>query len=68
MAASRKREPDGSSEETKPAAPPLFSHLKCPNCGLEPAIVFPLIQGHHKTVDEAPLVCLACCIEARDRL
>jgi hypothetical protein len=68
MAESRKRGPDGSSKQIQPAAPALFSHLKCPNCGLEPAIVFPLIRDHHKTLEEAPLVCMACCLEARNHL
>jgi hypothetical protein len=63
----RPREPDGSSNESRPTTPPLFIPLKCPNCGREPAIVFPLIRDHHKTVDEAPLVCLECCLEVRDR-
>jgi hypothetical protein len=49
----RLREPDGSSKETRP--PPLFILMKCPNCGREPAIVFPLIRVHHKSVEDAPL-------------
>jgi hypothetical protein len=46
----------------------VFDQLKCPNCGREPAIVFPLIRDHHETVEEAAFVCLDCCLDARDRL
>ena len=67
MASARPGEPNGSSTKPATPAPALFSRLKCPNCGQEPAIVFPLIRDHHKTVEEAPLVCLVCCLTARDR-
>ena len=66
MAIPLPREPNGSAKE--PKSPAVFSRLKCPNCGREPAIVFPLIRDHHQTVEEAPLVCLDCCLETRDRL
>jgi hypothetical protein len=62
----RNREPNGSSRESQPTAPALFSLQKCPNCGRELATVFPLIQDHHKSVEDAPLVCLECCLTARD--
>ena len=61
------REPHGPTTEPRPKSPPVFSRLKCPNCGREPAIVFPLVRDHHETVEEAPLVCLECCLESRDR-
>jgi hypothetical protein len=59
------REPNGSTKESKSTT--AFSRLKCPNCGREPAIVFPLIRDRHTTVEDAPLVCLECCLQARDR-
>ena len=65
MPDSRVREPNGSANDPQP--PPAFSRLKCPNCGREAAIVFPLVRGHHKAVGEVPLVCLNCCQEVRDR-
>jgi len=65
MADAHSREPNGSQKEAKP--PAVFSRLKCPDCGREPAIVFPLIRDHHEAVGEAPLVCLDCCLEKRDR-
>jgi ribosomal protein S27E len=62
----RQREPKGSTQE--PKSPSAFSRLKCPNCGREPAIVFPLVRDHHESVEDAPLVCLDCCLTVRDRL
>jgi hypothetical protein len=52
----------------KHESPALASRLRCPNCGLEPAVVFPLIRQYDESVKDAPLVCMGCCAEARDRL
>jgi len=65
MANPRARE---SNVPPKHPKSPLFAHLKCPNCRREPVIVFPLIRDHHMAVDDAPLVCMKCCMDARDRL
>jgi hypothetical protein len=62
----RQREPNGSPK--KPESPAVFSRLKCPNCGREPATVFPLIRESDTSVEGAPLVCMDCCLEKRDRL
>jgi hypothetical protein len=59
------REPDGSKKEPKPKA--VFSRLKCPNCGRDPAIVFPLIRQYDQSVKDAPRVCLKCFSEASGR-
>jgi hypothetical protein len=56
---------DGSAKG--PEAPPGFSRLKCPNCGREPAIVFPLIREYYMAVKDTPLACFACCSAARGR-
>jgi hypothetical protein len=63
MADARPRGPDGPAKE--PAA--LASLLKCPNCGREPAVVFPLIREYDESVTDAPRVCFGCCAEARGR-
>jgi hypothetical protein len=60
------RNPNGSTQE--PKSPPAFSRLKCPNCGREPAIVFPLVRDRQESAEDAPLVCLDCCRDRRDRL
>jgi hypothetical protein len=64
MADPRSREPNGSSSHP-PAA--LAANLRCPSCGREPAIVFPLIRDHHTSVAQAPLVCMDCCLKVRDK-
>lgn len=64
MADPRSREPNGSTATANET--PLFALLKCPSCGREPAVVFPLIRGHHTAVEQAPLVCLNCCLKVRD--
>ena len=61
------REPDGSTKELHPKSPALLSLLKCPNCGREPAVVFPLIRQYDQSVKDAPRVCLKCCSEASGR-
>jgi hypothetical protein len=65
MTTTPSREPNGSVVRPEPT-PALFALLKCPSCGRDPAIVFPLIRDH-KTVDAAPLVCLGCCLRVRNR-
>jgi hypothetical protein len=64
------REPHGSTRERRSPGltAAVFSRLKCPNCGREPAIVFPLIGDDHVSVEGAPLVCLECCLTAREKL
>jgi hypothetical protein len=66
MADPRSREPNGSSGNPK-TPPAVLAQLKCPSCGREPAIVFPLIRDHHTSVDQAPLVCMDCCLKVRDK-
>ena len=56
---------NGSAKKTE--SPALASQLRCPNCGREPAIVFPLIRQYDQSVKDAPRVCLKCCYEASGR-
>jgi hypothetical protein len=65
MAAKLPREPFGSAKESKPRPRSAASSARTAG---EPAIVFPLIRDRRTTVKEAPLVCLNCCLEVRDRL
>jgi hypothetical protein len=65
MTTTRSRGPNDSVARPE-ATPALFAHQKCPSCGRDPAIVFPLIRDHN-TVDAAPLVCLGCCLRARNK-
>jgi hypothetical protein len=41
-------------------APAVQITARCPRCGREPAIVFPLVRATARPAD-APLVCLDCC-------
>ena len=66
MSATLPRGPNGSAKPHD--GPALATRLKCPNCGREPAIVFPLIEGYDKPVKDAPLVCLDCCLGKRNRV
>lgn len=43
-----------------PPAPVFQTVGRCPRCGREPAVVFPLVRVAARPA-EAPLVCLACC-------
>ena len=61
----RTREPIGSSKKHESQV--LASQLKCPNCGREPAVVFPLIREFDHSVKDAPRVCLKCCPEPSGR-
>jgi hypothetical protein len=65
MSNARPRGPSGSPK--KPESPALSSLPRCPNCGREPAVVFPHLREYDRSVTDAPLVCLECCFEARDR-
>ncbi len=59
--------PDGPPAKPNPAEPPVFTQSKCPNCGHEPAVVFPLVVDGQAAAERTRLVCLECCPEARDR-
>ena len=48
-------------------APAVQATARCPRCGREPAIVFPLVRAAVRPAD-APLVCLACCPTADEEL
>jgi hypothetical protein len=65
MLPARPHEPNGSSKQHE--SPALASQLRCPNCGLSPAIVFPLIRQYDQSVKDAPRVCLKCFSEASGR-
>jgi hypothetical protein len=65
MTDTRSGDPNGSVVDPRPT-PALFALLKCPSCGRDPAIVFPLFRDH-TTVDAAPLVCLSCCLRVRSQ-
>src|SRR5205823_9110065 len=41
-------------------APAVRADLRCPNCGRETAVVFPLLPAGVK-LEDAKIVCLACC-------
>jgi hypothetical protein len=65
MLTARPHELNGSAK--KHEFPALASLLRCPNCGLEPAVVFPLIREYDRSVKDAPRVCLKCCPEPSGR-
>ena len=52
----------------KPAFPAPFIRLRCPSCGRETAVVFPLLRDCARSPQAARLVCLDCCPDLRDRL
>jgi hypothetical protein len=66
MSDPRLPEPNGFAKESKLGA--VSDRLRCPNCGREPAIVFPLVRDRHQALGEAPLVCMKCCLDRHDRL
>jgi hypothetical protein len=59
------RRPSRSATEPKPPAAVMSFPSKCPNCGREPATVFPMVRARHERVEDAPLVCLECCAAVR---
>jgi hypothetical protein len=65
MVDTRPHELNGLAKKTE--SPAVASRVKCPNCGREPAIVFPLIREYYMAVKDTPLVCLECCPAARGR-
>ena len=52
--------PRPASPNPPAPAPAVQTTARCPRCGREPAIVFPLVRAAPRPAD-APLVCLACC-------
>ena len=66
MLDARPRKPTGLPKKLE--SPALASVPRCPNCGHEPAVVFPLIGRRDTPRQDALLVCLDCCLDARDRL